>query len=112
MQLVVDMDFSAILGQDFLLQYCHHIKKQEFFRQKTYVQCWIANEQTATTVEVKGTISYLHIVVWVPVSLTGNDDITDIGFLEQLNTFSDAKEVLDGLIDTQHEQLQVNIVNL
>lgn len=113
--LVVDMDLSAILGQDFLLQYCHHIdyKTRILQTEKTNVQCWIANEQTATNVEVKRTISIpAYCGIWVPVSLTGNDDITDIGFLEQLNTFSDDIEVLDGLIDTHSEQIQVNIVNL
>lgn len=57
--LVVDMDLSAILGQDFLLQYCHHIdyKTRILQTEKTNVQCWIANEQTATNVEVKRTIS-------------------------------------------------------
>ncbi|XP_061189572.1 uncharacterized protein K02A2.6-like [Saccostrea echinata] len=112
--LVVDMDLTAILGQDFLLQYCHHInyKTKTLQTEKTTVQCWIANDQTATNVEVKKTVSIpANCGIWVPVALTRNGDLTDIGFLEQLNTFSDDIQVLDGLIDTQSDQIHVNIVN-
>ncbi|XP_061184855.1 uncharacterized protein LOC133192867 [Saccostrea echinata] len=106
--LVVDMDLPSILGQDFLLQYCHHInyKTKTLQAEKTIVQCWIANDQTATNVENKKTVSILaNCGIWVPVALTRNGDLTNIGYLEQLNTFSDDIQVLDGLIDTQSHQI-------
>ena len=65
--------------------------------ERSTIQCWAANDQTATEVKIKRTVSISanHFVL-VPVSLAYGSDLTETGFLEQLSTFDDEIQVLDG----------------
>ncbi|XP_048775432.2 uncharacterized protein LOC125680030 [Ostrea edulis] len=105
-----------ILGQDFLLEYVHFIdyKTRTLRTEKTDVQCWIANDKDSTEVKVKRTVSIPAFHgVWVPVSLTDFDNpaLADTGFFEQLHTFNEDIEIVDGLIDARSDQILVSILN-
>lgn len=112
--LVVDMDLPAILGQDFLLEFVDHInyKTKLLHTERATIQCWTANDHTAREVKIKRTVSIpANHGVLVPVSLADGSDLTEIGFLEQLSTFDDEIQVLDGLVNTKSDQIYVNILN-
>ena len=90
--LVVDKDLPAILGQNFLLEFVDHTNyKTKFLHtERSTIQCWTANDQTATEVNIKRTVSIpANHFVLVPVSLADGSDLAEIAFLEQLSTFDD-----------------------
>ena len=117
--LVLDSGSTASLlssaeGQDFLPEFVYHInyKTKLLHTERATIQCWTANDHTATEVKIKRTVSIpANHGVLVPVSLADGSDLTEIGFLEQLSTFDDEIQVLDGLVNTKSDQIYVNILN-